>query len=165
MLQDESVIMPFGVAKWLKMNTKLTNRQISEFTKLNQFEVDIIYDKQLAVCNPISTGQLTKEEIKKCEDDSQANLHSCLKPIKPIKKKYVSLFFKSKKSQMILWVFEQNIDADIVQVTRFFSSRKDHVLLLKQAVISHNGKYGKSINPLSINFCKSHELDQFLIKS
>ena len=61
-------LMPMATAVWLVENTSLTFRQIAEFCKLHEVEIQGIADGEVAKgivgYNPVIAGQLTKEEIK-----------------------------------------------------------------------------------------------------
>ena len=60
-------LMPMATAVWLVENTSLTFKQIANFCKLHEVEVQGIADGEVAkgikAYNPIISGQLTKEEI------------------------------------------------------------------------------------------------------
>lgn len=69
--------MPRSTALWLIENTALTFEQISEFCGLHELEVKNIADAEsnkIQGLNPIINGQLTREDIKKCEEDPTARL-------------------------------------------------------------------------------------------
>ena len=59
--------MPMATAVWLVENTSLTFKQISEFCKLHEVEIQGIADGEVAKGivgnNPIISGQLTKDEV------------------------------------------------------------------------------------------------------
>ena len=67
-------LMPIATAVWLVDNTSLTFEQIAEFCRLHVLEVKGIADGDVAHgikgMDPISSGQLTREEIAKAEQDS-----------------------------------------------------------------------------------------------
>ena len=71
-------LMPKSTAVWLIENTSLTFEQISNFCNLHILEVQGIADGEVAQGiqgkNPISSGELTKEEIEKCENNSKLKL-------------------------------------------------------------------------------------------
>ena len=73
-----SPLMPKSTAVWLVENTSLTFEQISKFCNLHILEVQGIADGEVAVGiqgkNPIMSGELTKEEIKRCEADPSKDL-------------------------------------------------------------------------------------------
>ena len=71
-------LMPKATAVWLIENTSLSFEQISEFCQLHELEVQGIADGDVATgmqgYNPIDNYQLTKEEIKSCEEDPNKKL-------------------------------------------------------------------------------------------
>lgn len=75
---QELPLMRKATAVWLVDNTALTFLQIANFCGLHELEVQGIADGDVATGiigqNPIFSGQLTQEEIKRCEQDSKANL-------------------------------------------------------------------------------------------
>ena len=66
-------LMPKATSVWLVENTSLTFDQIATFCQLHPLEVQAIADSETAVgmigFNPITSGQLTLDEIKRCEAD------------------------------------------------------------------------------------------------
>jgi len=71
-------LMPKATAVWLIEKTRLTFTQIAEFCGLHELEVQGIADGDVASgmlgYDPIDNNQLTKEEITRCENDSNAQL-------------------------------------------------------------------------------------------
>ena len=71
-------LMPRATAVWLVENTTLTFRQISVFCELHELEIQAIADGDVSGnirgLSPIDNGQLTLEEIRRCEADNKANL-------------------------------------------------------------------------------------------
>ena len=65
---SKAPLMPMATAVWLVENTTLTFKQIADFCKLHEVEVQGIADGEVAKgivgYNPIMSGQLTHEEIK-----------------------------------------------------------------------------------------------------
>ena len=65
---NDAPLMPMATAVWLVENTTLTFKQIAEFCKLHEVEIQGIADGEVAKgikpYNPIISGQLTKEEIE-----------------------------------------------------------------------------------------------------
>ncbi len=76
---SDAPLMPKATAVWLVENTSLTFDQIAEFCKLHPLEVKGIADGEVATgikgYDPISTGQLTREEIAAAEKDPNHRLH------------------------------------------------------------------------------------------
>jgi len=77
-MSQELPLMRKATAIWLVENTSLTFVQIANFCGLHELEVQGIADGDVASGiigqSPISSGQLTKEEIKRCELDHKAVL-------------------------------------------------------------------------------------------
>ncbi|MBM3589932.1 MAG: DUF1013 domain-containing protein [Alphaproteobacteria bacterium] len=77
-IMQELPLMRKATAVWLVENTSLTFLQIAIFCGLHELEVQGIADGDVASGiigqNPILSGQLTEEEIKRCENDLSATL-------------------------------------------------------------------------------------------
>ncbi len=77
-MSQELPLMRKATAIWLVENTSLTFVQIANFCGLHELEVQGIADGDVASGiigqSPISSGQLTKEEIKRCELDHKSVL-------------------------------------------------------------------------------------------
>ena len=75
---SSSPLMPMATAMWLVENTTLTFKQIADFCKLHEVEVQGIADgevaKGLKAYNPIMSGQLSREEIDLSSKDGSRPL-------------------------------------------------------------------------------------------
>ena len=71
-------LMPMATAVWLVENTTLTFKQIADFCKLHEVEVQGIADGEVAkgikAYNPIISGQLSREEIELSSKDHDRSL-------------------------------------------------------------------------------------------
>ncbi len=78
MTEQDLPLMRKATAVWLIENTSLTFDQIARFCGLHELEVQGIADGDVAAGiigqNPIFSGQLTEEEIKRCEANDKASL-------------------------------------------------------------------------------------------
>ena len=61
-------LMPMATAVWLVENTTLTFKQIADFCKMHEVEIQGIADGEVAkgikAYNPIIAGQLSRDEIE-----------------------------------------------------------------------------------------------------
>ncbi len=77
-MSQELPLMRKATAVWLVENTSLTFSQIANFCGLHELEVQGIADGDVASGiigqNPFLSGQLTREEVSRCEKDSSAML-------------------------------------------------------------------------------------------
>ena len=72
-------LMPMATAVWLVENTTLTFKQIADFCKLHEVEIQGIADGEVAkgikAYNPIISGQLSREEIELSSKDEKRPLN------------------------------------------------------------------------------------------
>lgn len=77
-MTQELPLMRKATAVWLVENTSLTFSQIANFCGLHELEVQGIADGDVASGiigqNPILSGQLSHEEIARCEKNSESTL-------------------------------------------------------------------------------------------
>lgn len=105
-------LMPKATAVWLVENTTLSFDQIAEFCGLHPLEVKGIADGEVAVgirgLDPTATGQLTKEEIERCEADPAARLKlagGAIKgPAKPKRGRYTPVSKRHERPNAIAWL-------------------------------------------------------------
>ena len=75
---SDAPLMPMATAVWLVENTTLTFKQIADFCKLHELEIQGIADGEVAkgikAYNPIISGQLTREEIELSSKDNTRSL-------------------------------------------------------------------------------------------
>ena len=100
---SKAPLMPMATAVWLVENTTLTFKQIADYCKLHEVEVQGIADGEVAKgivgYNPIMSGQLTREEIKLSSEDANRQLNLKANDVEienSVKKskKYVPIFYK-----------------------------------------------------------------------
>ena len=114
---SKAPLMPMATAVWLVENTALTFKQIADFCKLHEVEVQGIADGEVAkgikAYNPIISGQLSKEEIELSSIDNTRPLQIKNNDIeisnseKKIKK-YIPLSKRQDKPDSALWLLKQH---------------------------------------------------------
>ena len=168
MISKGKVIMAKGVALWLKINTSITVGQISRFCELDALMIDSLNHNILQPHNPIKSGQLTKEEILKAENDHTHDLKSCLNIVNVLPnkstRKYIPLMFKNRKHSIILWFYQQLTDEQkknkdiIMKIAKSISST---IAFVEKNIkeIQDDPKYaGEALNPLTVNICSEEEV-------
>ena len=110
-------LMPMATAVWLVENTTLTFKQIADFCKMHEVEINSIADgevgKGIVGYNPIISGQLTKEEIDLSSKDSSRPLKISENKIEITAenkkdKKYVPLSKRQDKPDSALWLIKHH---------------------------------------------------------
>jgi hypothetical protein len=133
-------LMPMATAVWLVENTSLTFRQIAEFCKLHEVEVQGIADGEVAKgivgYNPIISGQLTNDEIELSSKDENRPLNIINKDIE-IKnpenkiKKYVPLSKRQDKPDSALWLLKNHPVLKDSQIAKLVGVTKNSVTTIR----------------------------------
>ena len=133
-------LMPMATAVWLVENTTLTFKQIAEFCKLHEVEIQGIADGEVAKgivgYNPIISGQLTREEIKLSSEDENRPLNLISTEVeiensdKKIKK-YVPLSKRQDKPDSALWLIKQHSILKDSQIARLVGVTKNSVSAIR----------------------------------
>ena len=137
---NDAPLMPMSTAVWLVENTTLTFKQIAEFCKLHEVEIQGIADGEVAKgikpYNPIISGQLTKEEIELSSKDENRPLKISSSDIeisnanKKIKK-YVPLSKRQDKPDSALWLIKQHPQLKDSQIAKLIGVTKNSVTAIR----------------------------------
>jgi len=133
-------LMPMATALWLVENTTLTFKQIAEFCKMHEVEVQGIADgevgKGIVAYNPIMSGQLTREEIELSSKDNNRSLKMKNDDVdiefseKKIKK-YVPLSKRQDKPDAALWLLKQHSKLKDSQIAKLIGITKNSVTSIR----------------------------------
>ena len=123
-------LMPKATAVWLVENTALSFEQIAEFCGLHPLEVQGIADGEVAIgirgFDPIMAGQLTKEEIERCEADPSARLNQTSGvvkgPAKPKRGRYTPVSKRHERPNAIAWLLRNYAMLSDSQVGRLLGT-------------------------------------------
>ena len=166
--------MPKATAVWLIENTSLSFDQISEFCGLHELEVQGIADGDVATglqgYDPIDSNQLTRDEIKRCENDSASRLElissNIIDNLPPRKKdtRYTPISLRQEKPHAILWLIKRySEELSIAQIAKLTGSTKNTVDAIR------NGTYREAVleskSPMDVGLCSYKELERSLNKS
>ena len=129
-------LMPMATALWLVENTTLTFKQIANFCKMHEVEIQGIADgevgKGIVAYNPIMSGQLTREEIALSSKDENRPLNIKIEDLdleveeKKIKK-YVPLSKRQDKPDAALWLIKQHNTLKDSQISKLVGITKNSV--------------------------------------
>ena len=166
-------LMPMATAVWLVENTTLTFKQIAEFCKLHEVEIQGIADGEVAKgivgYNPIISGQLTKEEINLSSDDKnrpleirsyEINIDSADKKVK----KYIPLSKRQDKPDSALWLIKQHPLLKDSQIAKLVGITKNSVTLIrKKSYWNYNNLNAK--DPVAMGLFNQKDLVEALEKA
>ena len=163
-------LMPKATAVWLVDNTMLTFRQIATFCELHELEIQAIADGDVAFniigLNPIANGQLTAEEIKRCEADPTADLvanklEKNVKEINAHNKKVLTPSQRMDKPSAILWLITNCPDLTDAQICKLVGTTKPTILSIREGT-REDMLYLRAKNPVAIGLCTEFALDDAL---
>ena len=133
-------LMPMATAVWLVENTTLTFKQISDFCKLHEVEIQGIADGEVAKgivgYNPIISGQLTREEIRLSSDDTGRPLNLNTNEVKIENsekkiKKYIPISKRQDKPDSALWLIKQHALLKDSQIAKLVGITKNSVTAIR----------------------------------
>ena len=166
-------LMPKATAVWLIGNTSLTFDQIAEFCGLHTLEVRAIADGEAAIgmvgFDPIASGQLTHNEIERCEKDSSARL--ILTP--PLdaasfatkkKGKYTPVAKRHERPDAIAWILKHHPEIPDSKIVKLLGTTKPMVQSVRSKT-HWNSPNIKPQSPINLGFCSQEELDQTIAAS
>ncbi len=166
-------LMPKATAVWLVENTTLTFKQIGDFCELHELEVQAIADGDVASnivgLNPVAGGQLTAEEIARCENDPTASLVA-VEPERNVKaqnsknKKMLSPSQRSDKPAAVLWILRNCPEIIDSQICRLIGTTKPTIASLRDGTHRDMASL-RPKNPVAIGLCKEKDLDEAIAVS
>jgi hypothetical protein len=133
---SKAPLMPMATAVWLVENTSLTFKQIANFCKLHEVEIQGIADGEVAKgivgYNPVISGQLTSEEIELSSKDENRPLNIIneeieIKEVENKIKKYVPLSKRQDKPDSALWLLKNYSILKDSQIAKLVGVTKNSV--------------------------------------
>ncbi len=161
--------MPSSTAQWLIENTSLTFEQIADFCGLHELEVSAIANaevRKIQGLNPILNGQLTKEEIVRCEQDPEASLSLSEivvenKKSQDVKSKYVPMILRQNRVGGIVWIIKNYPEIPDTQIAKLMRSTKKTVEAIRSK--QHPG-INQIQNPVVLGLVSEYDLQKAVEK-
>lgn len=161
-------LMPKATAAWLIDNTTLTFQQIADFCNLHPLEVQAIADGDVQTgimgSDPVMHGELSREEIERCEKNANAKL----KPLKtdlPKPKarakgpRYTPVTKRAEKPNAAAWLMKRYPELADVQVAKLVGSTKPTIASIRDKTHPATQTL-KPVDPVSIGLCSAEELEK-----
>src|SRR6202167_3780662 len=165
---SDTPLMPKATAVWLVENTSLTFDQIAEFCRFHPLEVKGIADGEVATgikgYDPISTGQLTREEIAAAEANPQRRLQLAISKTrvpefkKPRGARYTPLSRRQDRPNAILWLLRNHPELKDAQIMRLAGTTKSTLQAIRER--HHwNSANLQPMDPVTLGLCSQIDLD------
>jgi len=163
------ILMPKATAVWLIDNTAMTFKQISQFCSLHILEVEGIADGDVAAgirgADPISNGQVSREEIEKAEKDPnyamKPNVFDSdkLSPKKGKKKgpRYTPLSRRQDRPDAIAWIVRNHPDVLIGTTKPTINAIRERTHWKINTI--------NPTDPVSLGLCSQIDLDALVKKA
>jgi len=161
-------LMPKATAVWLVDNTSLTFDQIAEFVGMHHLEVKGIADEDVAKgikgIDPVSNGQLSREQIEEAEKNPE--IHLQLAPSKyklpQVKAKktprYTPVSKRQDKPDAIYWLIRNHPELTDADVIKLIGTTKATISKIRER--GHwNSQNIKAVDPVTLGLSSQIELD------
>ena len=168
-----TLLMPMATAVWLVENSTLTFLRIGEFCNLHELEVQAIADGEVAIgivgLDPIVNGQLTREELQRCEADPVAQLKIAESDIpQPVARhkgpRYTPVSKRADKPDAITWLVRNQPDLTDAQISRLIGTTKPTINAVRDKT-HWNSSNLQPRSPVEVGLCTHLELRDAVIKA
>jgi hypothetical protein len=163
-------LMPKATAVWLVENTALSFEQIAAFCGLHSLEIQAIADGEVAVgmvgMDPVANGQLTKEEIERCEADPNRRLQLRVADLPQVAARskgprYTPITKRGDKPDAIAWLLKHHPELSDAQICRMIGTTKPTIASVRDRT-HWNATNIKPRSPVLLGLCTHRELEEAL---
>jgi hypothetical protein len=161
-------LMPKATAVWLVENTSLSFEQIAEFCGLHVLEVKGIADGDVAHgikgLDPISNGQLTREEIQRAEEDPEHRLALAERKVDvpQVKAKpgprYTPVSRRQDRPNAVLWLLRNHPELKDSQIIRLVGTTKPTIAAIRDRTHWNSANLTPQ-DPVALGLCSQIDLD------
>lgn len=173
-MSNRTPLMPKATAVWLVENTSLTFDQVAEFCGLHHLEVKGIADGDVAQgikgMDPIASGQLSREEIKRGEADSEYRLRLQESKVEiPIVKtkrgpRYTPVSRRQDRPDAIAWFLRNHPEITDAQISKILGTTKATIDQVRDRT-HWNAANIKPVDPVTLGLVGQLELDALVRKA
>lgn len=160
------LLMPKATAVWLIDNTMLTFEQIADFTGLHSLEVQALADGDVAPgmqgMDPVQNGQLSAEEVKRCEADPTSRLKIAKSDMpQPVVRhkgpRYTPVSKRADKPDGIAWLLKFHPELNDTQIGRLIGTTKPTIAAIRDRT-HWNAANLKPRSPIELGLCSQTDL-------
>ncbi len=163
-------LMPKATAVWLIDNTTLTFEQIGDFCNLHPLEVQAIADGEIVIGmvghDPITSGQLSLDEIERCQADSTARLQlkTNIHEGKIRKRaKYTPVALRQAKPNGIAWILKEIPEISDADIIRTLGTTKNTIQAIRSKTHKNITEI-KPVSPVHIGLCTAEDINELFKK-
>lgn len=164
-------LMPHATASWLVDNTSLSFEQIAEFCGLHILEVQAMADdlasSKYTGRDPVHSGELTHEEIRKGQADPNYRLRMHRAPVDVSRTKgprYTPVSKRQDKPDGIAWILRNHPEMSDAQIGKLIGTTRNTINAIRER--SHwNIQNIQPKDPVTLGLCSQRELDAAVAKA
>ncbi|MEG9861916.1 MAG: cell cycle transcriptional regulator TrcR [Parvularculales bacterium] len=165
-------LMPKATAVWLVDNTTLTFDQIADFCGLHPLEVKGIADGDVAQgilgISPISNGQISREDLERCQAEETARLALIEQVQESLgtkkKSRYTPVSRRQSRPDAISWLLRHHPELNDAQIGRLVNTTKATIKRVRER--SHwNTPNITPTDPVVLGLCTQIEMDEAVSKA
>ncbi len=167
-------LMPKATAVWLVENTALTFKQIADLCVLHELEVKGIADGDVAAgikgMDPVTAGQLTRDEISKGEKNADYRLSLLVSKVSVNVKRattgprYTPVSRRGDRPDAIMWLLRYHPEMPDSALMKLVGTTK-HTIASVRDRDHWNASNIKPVDPVTLGLCSQSELDMAVAKA
>lgn len=169
---SQELLMPRATAVWLIDNTILTFSQIAEFCGMHELEIQNIADgeieKDLIGQNPLQTGQITKEELDRCQADPSATMQLADRGEDTLRKtsrtRYTPISKRRNKPDAIAYLIKHYPQLSARQIERLIGTTRKTIERIREGT-HRNSSMIEMKDPVLAGLCTAAELNEAIEKA
>jgi len=159
-------LMPKATAVWLIEKTALTFTQIADFCGMHPLEVQAIADGEVAQgivgYDPVANAQVTLEDIRRCEADSNARLKLLVGTLPTPKRlrgaRYTPVAKRNDRPDAIAFLLRNFPQLSEAQVGKLLGTTKDTIQKVRERT-HWNSANIKPRDPVILGLCSQTDLN------
>ncbi|PZO07230.1 MAG: DUF1013 domain-containing protein [Alphaproteobacteria bacterium] len=168
------ILMPKATAVWMVDNTSLTFDQIADFCGLHPLEVRGIADgdvsRDIRGVDPITGGQLTREELDRAQADESYRLkaivsrHAELLKVTKAPPKYTPVSRRQDRPDAIMWFVKNHPEVTDAQIAKLLGTTKSTIESVRNRT-HWNSPQIKPVDPVTLGLVGQLALDDLVAKA
>ena len=166
-------LMPKATAVWLIEKTSLSFEQVADFVGMHPLEVQAIADGEVAQgiigYDPVLNGQLTREEIARCEADPTARLQMLANALPAPKARgkgarYTPVSKRNDRPDGIAWLLRNHPELTEQQIGKLLGTTKDTIAKVRDRT-HWNSANIKPRDPVILGLCTQTDLNAMVAQA
>ncbi len=168
-MSDRRPLMPKATAVWLVEHTSLAFEQIADFCGLHPLEVKGIADGDVAQgikgMDPVTNGQLTREEIARAEKDATHKLSLAVSKVEipqvvQTRKgpRYTPVSRRHDRPNAVLWLLRNHAELKDSQLMRLVGTTKPTITQIRERTHWNSAQLTPQ-DPVTLGLCSQIDLD------